>query len=374
MLTADIVRPDALAAPDRDLWGSLCDSVPEFRNPLLGPEFAAAVGLVRSDAAVAVLKQCGTTVGFFPHHRRPGGFGRPIGAPFSDYHAVVAEAGRPIRLEDAVAAAGLRTFRHTALIEVDTEAQSTADRRDAYAVSLDGLTATVLLEQLRRSDPKRFKNWRRLSHKLEREQGEVSFGADVSRDSFERLLGWKSTQLRRTGLHDVLRAAWVETMMERLFADPSEAFGGLLLTLRVKGVPVAGHFGVRRGPVFHPWIAAFEPEYGAYSPGVLFLLRAIEAMPGMGLTTYDLSAGSDHYKKPFANRRMPIRAGVVRERGTPSSDKPQTELLGRINGRLEQIAAVEPSVLGRLRGVIDAVKDGPKRLGDAASEPTERQP
>ena len=62
MLRADLLRPDALGALDREAWAALCASSPRFRSPLLRPEFAQAVGAVRPDACVAVLKRRGRTV------------------------------------------------------------------------------------------------------------------------------------------------------------------------------------------------------------------------------------------------------------------------------------------------------------------------
>lgn len=375
MLTAEIVRPDALTLRDLGAWRAICDGRPAYRSPLLGPEFAQAVGAVRRDVAVAVLKRRGETVGFLAHHRGRDGFARPIGAPFSDYHGPVLAEGFDPSLAEVLAASGLHCFRCTSLIGPAPDAATEA--REAYAIGLEAIDAPGLLEEIRRSDPKRAKNWRRLSHKLEREQGAVEFGPDRSTEALRAVLAWKSAQLRRSGLHDVLRPLWVRELVNDLFANPDPVFGGLFLTLRVEGRPVAGHFGVRRGGVYHPWVAAYAPDAAPYSPGVLFLLRAIEAMPALGLTTYDLSAGSDHYKKPFANVRTVVRAGLVR--AAPGAEAPfgwmqaalgarGAALARRLDQRLEQIAAAEPTILGRLKGVLGAVKDGPRRMGQSAPD------
>lgn len=372
-LSAEIVRPDALAPADRELWGELCDTLPAYRSPLLSPEFAQAVGAVRSDARVAVLKRHGSTIGFLAHHRRPHGYARPIGAPFSDYHGVIARPEAAIVLSEALAATGLRSFRHTGLIGRGAELGAEGVT-EGHAVDLTAVSSDQHLEAIRSADAKRFKNWRRLSHKLEREQPNVVFGPDPSPEAFALAVGWKRSQLRRSGLHDVLRPAWVEQMMQSLFKRPDEAFGGLLLTLRVDGRPIAAHFGVRRRGVFHPWVAAFDTKFSAYSPGVMFLLRAIEAMPALNLTLYDLSAGSDHYKRPFANGRTLAYAGLTSATGVrPARSDSLSSLPAvtrRVRQRLEHIASCEPSVSGRIRGLFDALKDAPKRLSDAAPDPS----
>jgi CelD/BcsL family acetyltransferase involved in cellulose biosynthesis len=327
---------------------------------------------VRPDARVAVLKRDGSTVGVLAYHQRPLGYARPIGAPYADYHGVIARPEAGITLAQALAATGLRSYRHTGLIGVGAD-QGAATSVDGHAVDLTAISADDHLEAIRSADAKRFKNWRRLSHKLEREQPNVSFGVDASSEHLARAIGWKRAQLRRSGLHDVLRPAWVEQMMQTLFRTPDEAFGGLLLTLRVDDRPIAAHFGVRRGPVFHPWVAAFDPEFSVYSPGVMFLLRAIQAMPSLNLSVYDLSAGSDHYKKPFANGRTLAYAGLTSAAGprpAPAASTPLAAVGRRVRQRLEHIASSEPSTPGRVRGLIDALRDAPKRLGDAAPDLT----
>src|ERR1700761_3089936 len=90
-LEAEIVHPAELSRVDIAAWRRLQAAEPAFGSPLLGPDFAQAVGAVRPDARVAVYRRAGHAIGFLAHHRRPGGFARPIGAPFCDYHALVSD-------------------------------------------------------------------------------------------------------------------------------------------------------------------------------------------------------------------------------------------------------------------------------------------
>src|ERR1700748_1274539 len=115
MLSAETVRPADLTARDRAAWMGLRASAEVFQSPLLGPDFAEMVGRVRADAAVAVIRRGGKAIGFLPHHRRPRGLPRPIGAPFSDYHALVAEPG--LDGAEALKLAGLREYRFSALLD-----------------------------------------------------------------------------------------------------------------------------------------------------------------------------------------------------------------------------------------------------------------
>ena len=89
MVQVDIIRPEALSDAERDAWAAFQQATPAFASPLLSAGFTDLVGAVREDVAVAVARRDGQIVGFLPHHRRPFRFARPVGAPFSDYHAFV---------------------------------------------------------------------------------------------------------------------------------------------------------------------------------------------------------------------------------------------------------------------------------------------
>jgi len=373
MLQAQILRPAELSRRDRAAWAAFRAETEAFASPLLSFEFAEAVARQRQDAAVAVFSRRGEPAGFLAHHRRPGGLGRPIGAPWSDYQALIAAPGSAIDGMEALRAAGLQAFRFAGLIDpegVFAEADSAGS--EAYHIAL-AASGEDYWESLRAASPKRFKNMRRLEHKLAREMGEVVLVApDHDPSAFERLLGWKSDQFRRSGLHDVLRPDWSRRFMLQLFETREGPLQGLLITLRVAGRPVAGHFGVRMGDAYHPWIAAYDPALAAYSPGLTFISEAIRAMPRIGLARYDLSAGSDHYKRPFASAVTTVREGVARL-GAPGLAPTLVRLSGllgprpadavrRVERRLDHIAAVDLSFAGRVQGIAQAIAASSRRL------------
>ncbi len=373
MLSAETVRPSDLTARDRAAWTALRDSAAVFQSPLLGYDFAEMVGRVRADAAVAVIRRDGRAIGFLPHHRRPHGLARPIGAPFSDYHALIAEAGLDGRA--ALRLAGLREYRFSALLDPHGAFGDTAMASgEAYAIALDGgdTAGADHLERLRAGSPKRFKNVRRLDHKLEREVGPVALIApDRDRAAFDTMLAWKQAQFLRTGLTDVFAPAWVRGLMGSLFDAREGRLRGMMITLQVAGRPAVMHFGVREGERYHPWIASQDEALAAYSPGQVFLWRTIEAMPSLGLRWYDLAAGHDHYKTPYASRTLPIGEGSIRTAPGLEADAwrlAETVLgvggVSRVRRRLDQIASVELTLEGRLRGLAQAVTARAKR--DAA--------
>ena len=72
-MDAEILHPTALEAGDIVSWRHMIAAQPAFASPLMGPEFAQAVGAVRPDARVAIWRRDGRPVGFLAHHLRPSG-------------------------------------------------------------------------------------------------------------------------------------------------------------------------------------------------------------------------------------------------------------------------------------------------------------
>lgn len=371
MLQTETIHPSDLTPELIAAWRGFSAAQPAYANPLLGPDFTMAVGAVRKDARVTVAWRACAPVAFWPHHRRPGGLARPIGAPFSDYHAVVAAPGVPIPPIELMAAADVNRFLFEGLVDPERRfAEFVSVQRPVYGVRLTS-TPEAYFEALRADSPKRFKNMRRLEHKLEREVGEISLTApDRDHDAFEQLLAWKSDQFRRTGLHDVLSPDWVRALMRNLFEMESPYLQGMMVTLRAGGRPIAGHFGVRAGSTYHPWVAGFDSAFSAYGPGVTLVSQAIRAMGRLGLTSYDLSGGHDHYKKPFVVGAETVAQGAVTRGPKPSArrfaDRPSA--LVRIGRRLDHIAAVEPTLPGRVKGVLTALRGASLRFGGGATE------
>jgi len=380
-LTADIVRPAELSDLDRAAWAELRATAPAFASPLLSPEFAQAVARVRADAAVAVLRRGGEVVGVLAHHRRSRGFARPIGAPFCDYHALISGPAPGFTAAEALAASGVSMLKYDGLLDPHDLFDAPARVEETHAIVLEG-SAEAYLEGRRAASAKRFKNWRRLEHKLQRELGALRVDAAPDPSAFATLLRWKREQLRRTGRHDFLASGWAAELMGDLFERREAVLTGLMLTLWAGDRLLAGHFGVREGSVFHPWIASMDPELTAYSPGQTFLSQVVKAMPPLGLTTYDLGSGHDHYKGPFSSRRGVVAQGVALATGAaglPAAERLAEaaarrmvgpESLARARRRLDHIAQVELSLGGRVRGVARALTGRALtgKAGDAGAE------
>ena len=203
--------------------------------------------------------------------------------------------------------------------------------------------------------------------------------ADTSRAAFDQLLTWKREQLQRTGLHDFLRPDWTRDLLSNLFERQSGDFQGLMINLYAGDQLVAGHFGVRAGGVYHPWIASTNPAFGAWSPGQIFFLRAIAAMPELGLNHYDLAPDHDHYKRTYARTQTTALSGAATAASVAGLMASSVEgawnlagangtgVVARLRRRMDIINSVELTVSGQVRGLVHAVASQSRRRGDVGA-------
>jgi CelD/BcsL family acetyltransferase involved in cellulose biosynthesis len=366
----DLLHPRELDEDDARAWSALQLATPAFSNPLLGPRFAQAVGAVREDARVAIFRVSGRPAGFLPFHKRPSAFARPIGAPFCDVQALVCEPGLALDGAQALSAAGVRALRVNGLIDPyglmrQDSMVTTASRRIVLPADAD-----------KTSGPSRngAKNFRRYSQRLIHDHGALRLVApERRRGALEQLLAWKSAQLKQSGLHDVLAPDWTRRLMRRLFNTRQDGFEGLMMGLYAGGRLVAGQFGVRLHGHYHPWIAAMDPALKAYSPGNLFQWLAIEAMPRLKLSIYELGVDGDHWKQAYAHDTLPVSVGLAVAAGAAGRMAATGErlyawpaqrvaTLGRLQRRLDHIAASELTLSGRTLGVIEALARYDRRI------------
>lgn len=370
--TVDIMRPWELPGDVRAAWRAWTREIPGYANPLLSAGFADVMGAVRSDVAVAVYRQQGRVVGVWPHHRCPNRFARPLGGPFADIQAVLIEPGFCLSPVDALRLAGRDAFRFTALYDPDDRfAEHRVARVDGRVVDLsDGHSAYAAAQKA--AHAKSWSNLARSLRKAERDYGDVTYTpGDRDPEAFAWLMTTKRAQFARTGRHDVLAPDWAGRMIDLLWAAPGDGeVCGRLSTLRIGGRIAAADFSIYSGAVMNSWLLAFAPEFSRVSPGMLLVERVIAAAATRGVQRVEMGPGDDRHKTTFANDVRPLDEGFV---ATPSF-RGATEaaidgawrlaeaapaatvarFAGRARRRLEQIAAAEPSLAGRTRGVVQA--------------------
>jgi CelD/BcsL family acetyltransferase involved in cellulose biosynthesis len=358
-----------LSPAERDSWRALHAASPR-RSPLTSLEFATLADAAHGD--VRVLLAGRDAVEFvLPFHARANRFARPLGGAFSDVHAPLIAEGFAPNLPALLRRAGLSAFRFTGLdMDAPAFAPHIAASDTSFAIRLDQ-PAEAFLAARRAEHAKQVKNYTRLENKLAREQGELRFEApDMDEAHFEQLLAWKRDQLHRTGFFDILAVPENERFLRLAWASRHETgMRGLLLTLTLNGKPIAAHFGVQLGDHYHPWIAAYDAQLAQFSPGITLISRAIQAMPALGLSLYELGVGHAHYKKIYANEERPLHQGIVYGGGARAAMERTGEALGRsleslprpmahaaarLRRRADQIAVSETRPMKRAAALADA--------------------
>jgi CelD/BcsL family acetyltransferase involved in cellulose biosynthesis len=347
----DAIPADRLTREDRARWIAALDHAP-FSSPLLHPDFALLVAMSRPDVRILVAKDSRQRKAYLPLHKRPFGLARPIGSVFSDYHGMISEPGCTLQPHDLLSGGGLRGFRHFSMV-TDPLDVSSGQQVGIFADTELGDTASLLQDK----KPSRAKQLRRLDRKLERDVGEISFSFDdPDSNAFEQLLTWKSAQFAATGRHDVLNVSWTRQMLCHLRQKGAGDLKGRLVTLRAGQHLASAEFGPCWRGIFHPWIAAYDADYAAYSPGHLLVQRLLAGMHDAGLRRYDLGPADAAYKSDFANGEVALSEGFIRSEGTrwqPRLTRGQG-VLNKLTRRWEQILLSETRLTGRLTGVAHA--------------------
>ncbi|WP_084419230.1 GNAT family N-acetyltransferase [Henriciella litoralis] len=364
--TVRVVRADELDDAEKAQWKSLCAQHPDYDSALFQPEFAELVAGVRDDVRVALYSRGEQLVGVLAAHIRPDGFARPLGAPFSDYCGPIVDRDCAMSLDEMLDMAGIPAYLANSMVDpwgalAPSNKTHKADQTatDSHVIRPGELSSEEYVESRRSDHAKRFKNFRRLLNQIEREVGETRFQwGTPDRATLDQLYDWKRQQFRETGLVNLIDSTDACQILECV-ANSSHGFA---TTLWIGDKLISGHFGIRVGGAFHPWLAAFNPIYGHYSAGNLLIMRALKSFSEMGLDVYDLANGHDHYKKYFANASRPSfevfatspgmrgrRHRIGQKIWSVLSGSNELSTVGRLKRRLDHIAVSELGFAPRVR-------------------------
>lgn len=306
-----VVHPGELGIDEVERWRGLQKANPSLGNPFLSPDYTLAVGRARKTARVAVLSDGGEIVGFFPHERRSRLLGTVIGAGISDCQGIVHATGLSWDGRELVRASGLPVWEFDHLIADQTPFAPFHTARIGSPIMDLSAGYQAYLDERNRANSA-IKTLLRKMRKLEREVGELRFEYESTDPQLLRLLmHWKSTQYRRTRVHDRFATPWIVDTVTSLFATRTPECTGTLSVLYAGDRPVAAHFGIRSQTVLSYWFPAYDPEYSRYSAGLGLLLRMAETAAGQGADHVDLGRGNTRYKDELKSRELPIAEGRV---------------------------------------------------------------
>lgn len=133
--------------------------------------------------------------------------------------------------------------------------------------------------------------------KISKELGPARFALDLTDHALlERMLLWKSQQLRGSGRLDRFASPRNRQLLHRLVER-----GHLRLsTLMAGDRPIAALLGCTEGTRYSCWVTAYDAVLGAYSPGALLFEHQMRHGWDQGQTEFDFLIGDEGYKYHYA--------------------------------------------------------------------------
>jgi len=365
-LQVEIIQADALTPADVALWRAMIVGNPDLASPYFRPEFTQIASRVSPDAAVAVFRRDGRTIGFFPHQRR-GGTIQPLGAPMNDYHGVVAMPDEAPDLETVAALLKAPRLRVGAWVG---EARAAEDRETLMVAMPEGGFEPWYAER-RQTWGKYFKDKERARRSLAAELGEVTVERNLRDPALlDQLIALKRDQYRRTGRHDIFDCGWTVDLLHALLqAHGEDDFGASMAAMWAGGKLVAVEYSLHAGGRYHFWFPVYEPSLARCSPGILLSMDTMRLAAEQGYRVFDFGFGGEGYKKYFCNETQTVGEAIVVRPGLSASlSNAAVGLLntaGKSRGdrlrtsvrrRWAAIEACETTSINRLRGAVGAAQ------------------
>ncbi len=339
-----------------------------YRNPFFRPEFIQIMSHVRQDVHLFWGEDEKGLTFYWAMHLNKAGHARGIGGPFSDRNGPVIREGFGFDLSRFLESSCVKKFTTNGFM-----APPNMERYDLSPILNNEACIDkpfdLFYEEIRSQHASLHKKLRRLQRKLESECEAVTFTFDdTSPEAMQWLMDAKSQQYKDTGRHDVLGPKWVQDMFSSLRDYNNPDFKLCVSTLKTKGDFIAAEINLRSHSTLHGWIVGYNPNYKAYSPGYLIIMKILSEFNNQGLTYYDFGPGSEEYKKYFVNLRTPLKTGTLYAPNTSHlledawsqaeerAPEKLSNLLQKTRRRSDQILATEIAFIPRVKGFIRAIQ------------------
>jgi len=311
----DVRRAEELSSQELAAWAQLQQSDPTLDSPFFRHEFTLAVASVRADVEVAVLRQDGTPVGFFPYQREKAAVACPVGGRLSDFQGAIVRRDVSVDPRRLLAGCGLAAWQFDHLLE-SQEAFGPYQYVgwDSPYLDLRGGFETYR-EDKERSGGGTIAQMERTRRKLQRDFGPVRLVPhSPERGLFDLLLEWKVEQYQRMKVPNCLAPSWTVALLDRIRQTQGDCFAGMLSVLYIGDQPAALHFGMRSRGVLHAWFPAYDRQFAKYSPGLLFWLEVARNAADLGIYRIDLGKGQEQYKTRLQSGVIRVTEGSVDRR------------------------------------------------------------
>ena len=361
-----VQQPQQLSDLDWAAWAQMRADNPDIHSPYFHPDYTRLLAELRPDVRVVCQYDAdGTPIAFLPVQGKR--FARPVGAPMSDYHAIITNRD-DVSYDSLLSGSGIGAYHYSCATDVKRlRMPQILSRSETAAIDIE-TTAEDWRAGRDGSYRRHLKSNRRRTRKAEEAIGPKRielFSRNI--DVYAALLKWKREKFAQTGKYDVLSADWTQSLIRTLWERGQEAdlrcdMHALYFGNRLAAIDL----GLSDGQIFHSWMVAYDDELSEYAPGIQLLEGLIDASAETGYRRIDMGDGLDGYKRHYASASVDVVSGLVPISGAAGrlsriyaaaerwgvgrlKDAP-----GKLRRRYSQIAACEDDASGRVRHMIAA--------------------
>jgi CelD/BcsL family acetyltransferase involved in cellulose biosynthesis len=313
-MQVELIKAGELNSGLLSAWSRIRQENAALHSPFFSPEFVQRCAEIHADVEIGIVTDAGKPAAFFPFHRVGRRTALPLGKDLSDFHGMIAPADLPWSVPDLLRGCKLDTwiFDHLLASQPQFAPYTTAVAESVYVDLRDGYAQYCLRK--RASGSMLINRTGRAQRLIDRDTGKTRF--EMLRDPLlvGPAMNWQQVNLRRRGTLFLHSPAEREEMYRAVLNGADPELNAWWAALYAGDRLLACHLFLCSHATAHWWLAAFDPNHPQNSPGIIAMLRGIEALAAMGMTRVDLGKSSNELKERFRNDAVLVAEGVVEAR------------------------------------------------------------
>jgi len=312
LMLVEIFPGDALPGDLVAEWRKLRDGQPELATPFLAPEFIQCVAAARPGVQVMVVSDCQGLALVAPFYRQSRTTAGPVADTFSDIEGAIIRPGFRPNVTQLMRAARLTRWQFRRWLAHQTMfTQYAACQYGNPLIDLSNGWDAYYRER-RAAGSELWKKTAQKKRRIERSIGEIRF--DFHQKDFQQLelvLQWKRHWTDAKGIYNPIGEPWHRELLRNLLHCHTDRFGSGIASLFVNDQFIAGIFYVRDGARASLWISGFDPEFGAYTPGMVCYYELLRAAPEHGLFLFEEGCGDEFFKTRLSSKYELLAEGEI---------------------------------------------------------------
>jgi CelD/BcsL family acetyltransferase involved in cellulose biosynthesis len=295
-------------------WSRIRRDNAALHSPFFSPEFVLRCAAIHADVEIGIVLDAGKPAAFFPFHRVGRRTAQPLGKDLSDFHGLIAPASLPWSAPELLRGCKLDTwmFDHLLASQRQFAPYTTAVAESVYVDLQDGYAQYC--RRKRESGSLLINRTGRAQRMIDRDTGKTHFQMLRDPSLVSHAMNWQQVNLRRRGTLFLHSPAEREEMYRAVLQSADPELNAWWAALYAGERLLACHLFLCSHTTAHWWLAAFDPSHPQNSPGIIAMLRGIEALAEMGITRVDLGKSSNELKERFRNNAELVAEGAVEVR------------------------------------------------------------